>query len=416
MNKIVAVASGTRGDVQPAVSLLSYLGKMGYDVTICGGLNIQPLAEANNIPFIPMGEDCEEFVSRAPDPTKQPIKATKALADFVIKEMEIQFNNLPGIAINADLILAVTFGFAGATVAEALKKPFGYISYCPQLLQSNGHPALFVKSHRHSKTVNWLSWKFFKTMFNISYRDVINKNRKNLDLPPIKDCWEHVLGEKILLACDREYSTVPSDIKQKYYHTGYLPIPRYEALDDDLLQFVNSGSKPVYIGFGSMTAREPEKTTKIVIEASKIAKQRIVLSSGMANLGVDREVDQNCYVVGKSSHPILFPKMAAIVHHGGSGTTATAARAGVPQIIIPHMSDQFYFAEQIPKLGVAPESIWRKNLTSKNLSAAIDIAVSDEIMIKKCKALAEKLADHDSYVLAEKYIRADFLSSSRIDH
>jgi len=102
--------------------------------------------------------------------------------------------------------------------------------------------------------------------------------------------------------------------------------------------------------------------------------------------------------------------MAAIVHHGGSGTTATAARAGIPQIIIPHMTDQFYFAEQVPKLGVAPESIWRKDLTPKNLAAAIEIAVSDEIMIKRCTTLAEKLKDHDSYSLAEKYIREDFMT------
>jgi len=408
MKKIVAVASGTRGDVQPAVSLLAYLGNRGWDVTICGGLNIRPLAETYHCPFVPMGQDCEAFVSRTPDPTRRPLKATKALKEYIINELELQFSKLPAIAINADLILAATFGFAGATVAEALKKPFGFISYCPQVLESKSYPALFVKNHRHSKAVNWLSWKFFNTMFNVSYRAVINKNRKRLGLPPVQDCWKHILGEKILLACDSEYSVLPSDIKQNYYHTGYLPISQNDDLDDDLLQFINSGSKPVYIGFGSMTAGDPEKTTRIVIEAAKLAGQRIVLSSGLANLGQDKELDQNCYVVGKSSHPLLFPKMAAIVHHGGSGTTATAARAGVPQVIIPHMTDQYYYAEQVPKLGLAPESIWRKNLTPQNLAAAIKIAVSDEIMIQKCKALAQKLADHDSYALAEKYIREHF--------
>jgi len=247
-------------------------------------------------------------------------------------------------------------------------------------------------------------------MFNVSYRAVINNYRKNLGLPPVQDCWEHILGEKILLACDSEYSILPSDIKQKYYHTGYLPIFQNDDLDDDLVQFINSGPKPIYIGFGSMGASEPEKTTRIVVEAAKLAGQRVLLASGLANLGVDRELGQNCYVVGKSSHPRLFPEMAAIVHHGGSGTTATAARAGVPQVIIPHMTDQYYFAEQVPRLGVAPESIWRTNLTSKNLAAAIEIAVSDERMIQKCKELAGKLADHDSYKLAEKYIIEDFMA------
>ena len=410
MKKIIVVASGSRGDIQPAVSLLSYLGGKGYDVTICGGLNIQELAEKYNCSFIPVGEDIEKFISRSPDPTKQPLKATKALINYIISEMKLQFTQLPKIARDADLILSVTFGFAGATVAEALKQPFGYIGYCPQILKSNEYPALFIKNHRRSKIVNGLSWIIFKKMFNISCRAFINKNRKNFGLPPVKDCWEHVIGKKILLVCDREYSIVPSDIKQKCYHTGYLPIPQNIDVDDNLLKFINSGSKPIYIGFGSMTASEPEKTTRIVIEAAKLAGQRTILSSGCANLGTNKKVDQDYYVVGKISHPLLFPKMAAIVHHGGSGTTATAARAGVPQVIVPHMSDQFYFAEQVPKIGVAPKSIWRTQLNSQNLALAIKIAVSDKKMKQKSTALAKKLADHDSYKLAEKYIREDFMN------
>ena len=416
MKKIVALVSGSRGDVQPAVSLLAYLGKKGYDVTICGGLNIRDLAEANNCPFVPMGEDCEVFISQVTDPTKHPIKATKALTDFIIREMKFQFEKLPKVARHADLILAATFGFAGASVAEVLKIPFGYICYCPQALQSNDHPAMFVKSHRHSKFINRLSWALFKKLFNASYRDIINTHRRNFELPLIQDCWEHILGNKILLACDKEYSPVPPDIKQTYFHTGYLSLSGQDDLEDDLLKFIHSGSKPVYIGFGSMTAQEPEKTTRLVIEAARLANQRIILSSGMANLGSDKEVDQNCYVVGKCSHPVLFPKMAAIVHHGGSGTTATAARAGIPQIIIPHMTDQYYFAEHVPKAGLAPESIWRTKLTSKSLAAAIEIAVSDEAMKKKCNTLADKLAKHDSFALAERFIRNEFLINNRVNH
>ncbi len=320
------------------------------------------------------------------------------------------FSQLPEKAIDADLILGATFGFAAASVAEALNISFGYMAYCPQVLQSSHYPALFVKSHRHSKMFNRLSWFCFKALINASYRSSINKNRIKLGLKPIRDSWENILGDKILLLCDREYTLVPSDIRQTCYHCGYLPIHKHDDLDGGLLQFIEAGSKPVYIGFGSMTAHEPEKTTRIVLEAAKLAGQRIVLSSGWAKLGSERELNPDCYVVGNCDHTMLFPKMAAIVHHGGSGTTATAARAGVPQIIIPHMTDQYYFAEQVPKLGIAPESIWRKHLTPKLLSAAIKTAVSDANMQRKCKALADKLANHDSYALAEKYIRKEFIT------
>jgi UDP:flavonoid glycosyltransferase YjiC (YdhE family) len=181
-------------------------------------------------------------------------------------------------------------------------------------------------------------------------------------------------------------------------------------LDADLLQFIKSGSRPVYVGFGSMTARDPQETTEIVLAATKLAGQRLVLSSGWAQLGSKAGLDSDCYVLGKCDHAQLFPTMAAIVHHGGSGTTATAARSGVPQIIIPHMTDQFYFAEQVPQLGIAPKSIWRKNLTPKRLAAAMLTAVSDVAMQQRCRALTERLNGQNSYAMAERFIRNELLS------
>ena len=153
-----------------------------------------------------------------------------------------------------------------------------------------------------------------------------------------------------------------------------------------------------------------EKTTKIIIEAAKLAGQRLVLSSGWAKLGKDKLVDKDCYIIGKISHNFLFPKMAAIIHHGGSGTTATAARAGKPQIIVPHMTDQFYFAEQVPKTGVAPESIWRKKLTPQNLASAIRKVVTSKEMKKKSETLSNSLLNQDSFKLAEKYIKENFMN------
>lgn len=410
MKKIVIVASGTRGDIQPAVALSSYLHTRNYDVLICGGLNIRELAKEHNCPFIATGQDNEEFVARAPDPTKQPLKATKALTDFVISEMKLQFDKLPEHTKDADLILSVTFGFAGATVAELHDKPFGFIGFCPQILPSDEYPALFVKSHRHSKFTNRLSWNLHRKIFNLSYRAFINENRKRFGLRPVGDCWDHVIGSNVLLVCDQAYAPVPFDIKQQCYQTGYLSIPQTSDIDDNLMQFIHAGAPPIYIGFGSMTASEPEKTTKIVTEAAKLAGQRLILSSGWAKLGTDTLVDKDCYVVGKISHNFLFPKMAAIIHHGGSGTTATAARAGVPQIIIPHMTDQFYFAEQVPKTGVAPESIWRKNLTPQNLAATIREVVDNREMKDKSQALSNTLLNHDCFKLAEKYLREDLMN------
>lgn len=146
----------------------------------------------------------------------------------------------------------------------------------------------------------------------------------------------------------------------------------------------------MYIGFGSMTDPDPAATTRLVLEAVSRAGVRAVLSSGWAGLG-DAPLPESVTVVGPLSHASLFRRVAAVVHHGGAGTTTTAARAGAPQILVPHVLDQFHWAHRVARLGVGPPALPRRELRADRLAEAIASLCDNELVAERAARLGERL-------------------------
>src|SRR5690606_35862025 len=150
---------------------------------------------------------------------------------------------------------------------------------------------------------------------------------------------------------------------------GWQPPPALEA-------FLDAGEPPVYIGFGSMAGRDPEAMTALVVEALALCGRRGLLLTGWGGLHAGA-VPESIFVLDAAPHSWLFPRMAAVVHHGGAGTTAEGLRAGVPAVVVPFLFDQPFWGARIEALGVGPAPIPRKQLTAARLAGAIHRAVSD---------------------------------------
>src|SRR5262249_52477086 len=147
------------------------------------------------------------------------------------------------------------------------------------------------------------------------------------------------------------------------------PLP----LDAEVSAFIDAGPPPVYIGFGSMVSSDAARLTRSLLEAAN--GHRLLLSSGWAGIG-DGHLPPSVKVVrGPMPHAKLFPRVAAVVHHGGAGTTAAAMRAGAPQIIVPHMGDQFYNAHRLAVMGLAPPGIPVNRLTATRLQNALQASL-----------------------------------------
>ena len=154
-----------------------------------------------------------------------------------------------------------------------------------------------------------------------------------------------------------------------------------------LVEFLESGEPPVYIGFGSIVVDDPDKFTALIFEAVKLAGVRALVSKGWGGLGDEGHTPENIFMLENTPHDWLFPKVQAVVHHGGAGTTAIGLKCGKPTMIVPFFGDQPFWGAAVAKAGAGAKPIPYKHLTAENLAAAIK-----ELLTPEIKKNAEKIA------------------------
>jgi sterol 3beta-glucosyltransferase len=187
----------------------------------------------------------------------------------------------------------------------------------------------------------------------------------------------------------------PPDWGDHIHLTGYwFPADPDWQPPDGLRRFVEAGPPPIFIGFGSMPVRHPRRVTAVVLDAIRHTGQRAVLHAGWAGLG-QADLPDTIYPITYAPYGWLFPRMAAIIHHGGSGTTAFSLRAGVPSLVTPFIYDQFYWGRRLADLGVSPPLLPFARLTAPRLAAAIDQAVTDSTMRTRAAILGNKVRAED---------------------
>jgi UDP:flavonoid glycosyltransferase YjiC (YdhE family) len=169
-----------------------------------------------------------------------------------------------------------------------------------------------------------------------------------------------------------------------------------------LERFLAAGPRPVYVGFGSMPRRDQARLLPLVTAAGRAVGRRLVVgqfwgdTSGVSDAG-------NVFTIRRFPHDQLFPRMAAAVHHGGAGTTATAAISGVPQVIVPHILDQYYWGERVYRAGLGPPPVWRSRLTADRLADAVHHALSRPAHRNAAQRVSRQIRHSDG---AETALRA----------
>ena len=172
----------------------------------------------------------------------------------------------------------------------------------------------------------------------------------------------------------------------------------------ELLEFLQAGAPPVYVGFGSMVSRNPGETTMLVREALKLCGARAVVARGWDRQGGQAGTDGQVFEIEQAPHDWLFPKMAAVVHHGGIGTTTAALKAGVPNIIVPFNYDQPFWGNIVYRQGVGPKPIPRQKLTAATLAKAIEESLTDGAMREKAAEMGRQIRMEDGVGNAVRWI------------
>ncbi len=168
-------------------------------------------------------------------------------------------------------------------------------------------------------------------------------------------------------------------------------------------RFLDAGDPPVYVGFGSMSGRDPQHLTKLVIDALQQAGVRGLIATGWGGLTA-ADLPETIFKIDSVPHDWLFPRVAAVVHHGGAGTTAAGLRAGRPTVICPFIVDQPFWGRRVHELGAGAAPIPQKQLTAENLAAAIREVTSDPTIHRKAEVLGEQIRQEDGIGIAVNLI------------
>lgn len=402
---ISIISAGSRGDVQPYIALSAGFQKAGHKVRFLAPSDYKELAVEHRLEFIDLGGNMQSVAQGLEGQLEQGnmlkilSEMRGAAAELIGEATERSVRASKG----SDVILA---GLGALSIAVTTSETLD-IPYVPAFLYPFTPTSEFasVLSPVHSKRMpGWanratfhlaqqMMWQAFRLADNNVRRERLRIGRSAF-WGPFSLLQESKLP--VLYGYSKHVIPIPSDWDDSNIVTGYwfLDPPGEWQPSSSLRKFIESGTPPVYIGFGSMVNQDPKETARVVIAALERSAQRGIVGSGWGGIQ-DSDLPDFVHVVGSVPHTWLFPRMAAVVHHGGVGTTAAGLRAGVPSIIIPFFGDQTYWGHRIFELGVGPKPILKKQLDSEKLSRAISIAVSDGSM-------KEKAADLGSKIRAEK--------------
>jgi UDP:flavonoid glycosyltransferase YjiC (YdhE family) len=206
-------------------------------------------------------------------------------------------------------------------------------------------------------------WRAFRGPINAARRDVAGQALR-------ARAWDDY---PVLFGVSPTLVPRPDDWTDRVAMSGYWfgpRDPRFVA-DRDLVEFIDAGEAPVYVGFGSMLGFDHARLLDVALRA--LAGRRAILHAGWSGFG-EAPLPRNVRRVAHVPHDWLFPKMSTIVHHGGAGTTHTAARAGVPSVVLPFAADQFFWARRLESVGVAPEMLTHRRLSAGRLRERLDAA------------------------------------------
>jgi sterol 3beta-glucosyltransferase len=393
---ITILALGSRGDIQPYAALGNGLRSAGHQVRFITFESFANLVAENELDFHPIQGNAQALVAGAGADMFVLMRSFGSLAEGYARDL-----SSPQLGETDLIVNQLPAGLYGFDLAEKYGVPMVQAAVIPlartQAFPLMGFPKLPLPGY--NKATYYLGEQIAWQMF----RSVINRWRKQtLNLPPLSLAgYLGKLGTRqipILNGFSQHVVSRPDDWSEHIYMTGYwFPENMHWQPPAELSAFIEAGSPPVFIGFGSMPIKDPQRTTDIILEALRQSGQRGILHMGWGGLG-NQALPDFIFKIDYAPYDWLFSRMAMVIHHGGSGTTAFAFRSGKPSCVVPFVFDQFYWGEHVADLGVGPKPIPYRKLTVERLREAIRIGI-DHLQIK------QKAADLGRKIQAENGIK-----------
>lgn len=383
--KFVIITIGSRGDVQPFLALGKGLVSNGHRVRICALRVFQGNIEQEGFEYAPMAGDAEELMRRLIGEQVSVVEYFRSL-NHLLKPIQQEFlSNIEDACAGMDAIIYSLLGSVAYHVGEKLGLPCFRAFFAPFDVTGE-FPAMTAPNLPFGGQYNKLTYKCGDLLWSNATRSLLNDWRVEMGLQKVKPFefpYRQMNGKPIhtLYAYSTVLAPKPKEYGEHLHMTGFWihDMDKTWKPDKKLVDFLESGTKPVYIGFGSMFGADFKRILRVILESLKQTGQRAILSSGWGNFG-GSDLPGNIIQIGNVPHEWLFPQMLAVSHHGGAGTTAAGVRAGVPSIIVPFGGDQAYWGDRVYQTGIGTKPIWSKKLTVDHYSKALrEVAENQEM-------------------------------------
>lgn len=422
--KITVFAAGSRGDIQPCIALSRVLQEAGYQVCLAAPQDFADFVQQFEVDFFPLQGDVQKIMASDTGRTfmetggANPLKSIHAMRTMIAPVMMRMLDDAYAVCRDADALVCLgVFSPFGQSIAEALGIPLLNIEPTP-LIPTGAFAAPswpiqkdLGRLHNYASGIAMLQviWQW--------YRPFVHDFRQRLGLPMRNAAYFYDALRTVPMLGAYSASIIPraADWPANAHVTGYFFLDTKSDWQpsSELKAFLEAGDPPVYFGFGSMAGRKPEELAGLIIDALDRSGQRGLLLTGWGGLRAGW-VPDNVFVLDSAPHCWLFPRMAAVVHHGGAGTTAEGLRAGVPSVIVPFAFDQFFWGARIKALGLGPDPIPQKKMTADRLANAISIAVSDSRMKQRASSCGEAIRAEDGLGKALAIIQQYFDESGAV--
>ena len=374
--RVVLATVGSRGDVQPMLALAQALAARGHVPVVAAPPNFETWVRGLGFEFAPLGTDIEVFLAENADVlTGNPVKALRGIARYFSDQIPVQVRQLQATCRGADAMIWAGLAVTAPSVAEHLRLPSFGVFYSTCMLPSGMHPPPTFRWHGLPGWINRVLWRVQRLIAKRIVGAPLNVGRLGMGLRQVS-LHEHFFEQgQFVFAVDEALFPPGPEWEGRFPHANFIFFDDPAPLDAELDAWLAEGEPPVFVGFGSMSGQGTDRAGRIIVEAVQATGLRCIVGAGWAELGAGA-LPQGWRLVRDAPHARLFPRMAAVVHHGGSGTTAQALRAGVPQVILPLILDQYHHAQRLFVASLVPKPVPMESVTAVGLTRSIQAALA----------------------------------------
>lgn len=400
--RIAILCLGSHGDARPCIALGSALKAQGHSVWIGTNPANEELCIQNELPYVYVpGDLTASFSACMGQGIGKKFRLVFNLAQILRNSLHAQFEILSEKLKEIDAMIFHIGVFSIDTFSEAYRIPSMRIHFYPDVPTQRYPCSIFPPRLPFEPWANLLSHYLGPQFIWFFLRSIINKWRVKFGLeklgilapiahPPIQSTPKIVAASESLIA-------PASDWPKNVHVTGHLQLVKQHNFipPRSLLEFLDKGPPPLYIGFGSLTFNCNRKMTEALLATLQKMGERAILSGSFSHVQKER-LPHHLLWIDSVPHDWLFPKVAAVIHHGGAGTTHAGLIAQKPTLIIPFVVDQFHWGELIYRLGCGPKPIPAKRFSQELFRKAIEQLLNKESYRIEAKRLSEKMEQENA--------------------